>query len=309
MNLSDVGAAIDPHEAGALAAQWSTKMLVVVITGALAIRISRLAIRRVDDDRTREQLLFFVPKVIGTLATVGAIAAIGVDVSGMAAVMATIGVTGAVVFTPVGQNFVAGAMIRIDDVYDIGDAITVNDLHGTVVYRSLLRTELELPDGSKAWVPNSRFQDGEVLNHSRLGGWRICVQIPLDRSTDRRRAHSIMRDVVAGLDWNQPGKPAFVAFDHVGSEATFFNAFAWIEDRTAEPWYRGLLLDELVDALEDAGVSVGQTTNLSIDADRSASEPSPPTESGGVADHDRSVGRLEPAQVAQLAQGFDDRLA
>ncbi len=44
----------------------------------------------------------------------------------------------------------------------------------------------------------------------------------------------------------------------------FFNVFAWIDDRTLEPMYRGLLLDALVDALEDDGVSVGQTTNLSI---------------------------------------------
>jgi small-conductance mechanosensitive channel len=155
-------------------------------------------------------------------------------------------------------------MIRIDDIYQDGEAVTVGDLHGTVVYRSLLRTELELPDGSKAWVPNSVFQENQVLNHSRLGGWRVSVQIPLDRASDRSTAQAVMDDVVATLDWSSPGKSAFVAFDHVGSEAMFFTAYAWIDDRTEEPWYRGLLLSALVDALEDAGVSVGQTTNLSL---------------------------------------------
>ena len=77
-----------------------------------------------------------------------------------------------------------------------------------------------------------------------------------------------MDDVLADLRWNQPGKRAFVAFDHVGGEATFFNVYAWIADRPEEPYFRGLLLDALVDALEDAAVSVGQTTNLSIGADR-----------------------------------------
>ena len=41
-----------------------------------------------------------------------------------------------------------------------------------------------------------------------------------------------------------------------------------IDDRTQEPWYRGLLLSALVDALEEAGVSVGQTTNLSLASSR-----------------------------------------
>ncbi len=168
-----------------------------------------------------------------------------------------------------------GAMIRIDDVYRVGEAVTIGDLHGTVVYRTMLRTELELPDGSKAWVPNSSFQDGQVLNHSRLGGWRVCVEVPLDCAADRALAHEVMTRVMNQLSWNCDDKPAFVAFDHVGSEAMFFTAYAWIVDRTQEPWYRGLLLSELVDALEAAGVSVGQTTNLSLGTSRRDAELSP----------------------------------
>lgn len=268
MDLHQLSSQLDLDEIGQAIARSSGRLLAVTAATFVVWTVIRRLICRIDDHRIRAQLLYFTPKLIALFAVLGAVAAIGIDVSGMAAVMATIGLTGAVVFTPVGQNFVAGAMIRIDDVYDIGDAITVSDLHGTVVYRSLLRTELELPDGSKAWVPNSAFQEGEVLNHSRMGGWRICVQVPLDRVADRRRAQAIMDRVAADLPWNQPGKPAFVAFDHVGSEAMFFNIYAWIADRTTEPLYRGKLLDAVVDALEDAGVSVGQTTNLSIGAGR-----------------------------------------
>lgn len=266
MQWNEATADIDVDRA--VLVQSSGRLLGVFLMAVVTIKVARYVIGRIDDHRFREQLLFFVPKAVGVLAMVASIAALGIDVSSMAAVMATIGFTGAVVFTPVGQNFVAGAMIRIDDVYEVGDVVTVNEVHGTVVYRSLLRTELELPDGSKAWVPNSVFQESEVMNHSRMGGWRISVQVPLDRVEDRRRAHEIMNDVVAGLTWNCSGKRAFVVFDHVGAEAMFFNAFAWIDDRTEEPWFRGLLLSKLVDTLEDAGVSVGQTTNLSIGGGR-----------------------------------------
>ena len=260
--------AVDIGNVALPAAQALGRILVVVIASIAAMRIARVLIGRVDDNRFREQLMFFVPKIVAVIVGVVGLSAIGIDVSGMAAIMATVGVTGAVVFTPVGQNFVAGAMIRIDDIYQDGEAVTVGELHGKVVYRSLLRTELELPDGSKAWVPNSVFQENQVLNHSRMGGWRVSVQVPLDRASDRATAQTVMDDVVASLDWNSPGKHAFVAFDYVGSEAMFFTAYAWIDDRTQEPWYRGLLLTALVDALEDAGVSVGQTTNLSLASSR-----------------------------------------
>ncbi len=95
-------------------------------------------------------------------------------------------------------------MIRIDDVYQVGEVVTVGDLHGNVVYRSMLRTELELPDGSTAWVPNSSFQENQVLNHSRMGGWRLCVQVPLDCASDRAKATEVMGDVVNSLTWNSP---------------------------------------------------------------------------------------------------------
>ena len=244
------------------------RLLIVVVVTVVTLRIVRMLIRRVDDQRFREQLMFFVPKLALVVVVIHALAAVGIDVSGFAAVMATVGFTGAVIFTPVGQNFVAGAMIRIDDIYVVGDAVTVGDLNGKVVYRSLLRTELELPDGSKAWVPNSIFQENQVLNHSRMGGWRICVQVPLDRASDRAKAQEVMDEVMASLTWNCRGKTAFIAFDRVGGEAMFFNAYAWIDDRTREPWFRGLLLSELVDALEGVDVSVGQTTNLSIGSTR-----------------------------------------
>ena len=260
--------AVDVGSIAVPAAQAGGRVLVVGVTAIVALRVTKLMISRVDDNRHREQLLFFVPKIVGAIVVVAGLAAIGIDVSGLAAILAAVGMAGAVVFTPVGQNFVAGAMIRIDDLYQVGEAVTVGDLHGKVAYRSLLRTELELPDGSKAWVPNSVFQENQVLNHSRMGGWRVCVQIPLDRASDRSTAQDVMDDVVASLHWNSRGKEAFVAFDHVGSEAMFFMAYAWIDDRTREPWYRGLLLSALVDELEAAGVSVGQTTNLSLGSSR-----------------------------------------
>ena len=254
----------------------------ILLAGAVclvALSVIRRLIRTIDDVRRREQLLFFIPKLVLVVGSVAALAAAGADVSGMAAVMATVGFTGAVVFTSVGQNLVAGTMIRMDDVYREGEAVTIGDLHGIVVYRTMLRTELQLPDGSTAWVPNSSFQDGQVLNHSRMGGWRICVEVPLDCVTDRAVAHDVMNEVIENLTCNCPGRQPFVAFDHVGSEAMFFNAYAWIGDRTQEPWYRGLLLSELVDALEAVGVSVGQTTNLSLGATRreaDASQQPPP---------------------------------
>ena len=241
------------------------RLMVVGVAAALASQATRHIITQVADIRMRRQLLFFAPKIVWTLVTLIGLDLAGIDVSGAAALLAAVGVTGTVVFTPVGQNYVAGAMTTIDNLFEEGEIITVGDTFGRVMFQSVLRTELELPDGTKAWIPNAIFQEQEVFNHSRMGGYRIAVEVPLDGSPDRALAVEVMESVLHNLWWNAADKPAYVVFDHVGGEAMFFKAFAWIDDRTTEPYYQGLLLTSLVDALEGVGISVGQTTNLSFD--------------------------------------------
>lgn len=227
-------------------------------------RFLQFQLARLDDPRLRAQLLYFVPRVMAVPVLFIALAAARIDVSAMAATMATVGFTGAVVFTPLGQNLVAGAMVRIDDVYRTGEVVSVDGICGRVVYRSMLRTELALPDGSNAYVPNSAFQDERVLNHSRAGGWRMRVEVPIDRPDDRERARAIMELVVNSARWREAAEEPFVALDRVGGDALFFHVHVWITDRTAEPRLRSHLLEELIDALEACGVSVGQTTNVAM---------------------------------------------
>ncbi len=241
------------------------RIAAVVLAAMAASGVVRRAIGRVEDERAQQQLLFFGPKLVRIFVIIGGLEFVGLDVSGMAALLATVGVTGAVAFTPIGQNFVAGAMITIDDLYRVGDVVTVAGIFGRVRYKSVLRTEMELPDGTTAWVPNSQFQELQVLNHSRLGGCRISVEIPLDGTPDRAAALHAMNGALDDLTWCSEGRRPFVVFERVGGEAMFFRAYAWIDDRTTEPYHCGLLLTALVDALEGAGLSVGQTTNLSMD--------------------------------------------
>lgn len=240
------------------------------ILSMIAARLIKRTVRRVDDPRTRRQLDFFGPKVVRILVLAGGLEIAGIDVTGMAAILTTIGFTGAVIFTPLGQNIVAGVVTTLDDMYNVGDVIEVDEVFGTVLSRSLLRTELALPDGTTAWIPNAMISDHKTLNHSRLGGYRIWAEIPLDHNPDREAATSIMNRVLADLEWSVPGHRPFLCFDHVAGEAVIYRAYAWIADRSTEPFYRSLLLTSIVNALDEAGISVGHTTNLSMYSDDGA---------------------------------------
>ena len=243
----------------------------LTLLSVVAARLVRRACDRIDNARTRRQLVFFAPKLVRILVLAFGLEIAGVDVTGMAALLTTVGFTGAVVFTPLGQNMVAGLVTAIDEIYKEGDIIEIDGVSGRVVSRSLLRTELALPDGTTAWIPNAEVSENRTLNHSRLGAYRISVEVPLDFQPDRKRAELIMTSVIADLEWNVAGRRPMVCLDDIGGDAVLFRVYAWIADRSQEPIYRSLLLTDLVDALEDAGFSVGHTTNLSMLADVEAS--------------------------------------
>lgn len=232
----------------------------------LASRLVRRAVRDVEDSRTQRQLEFFAPKLVRVVLVAAGLEVAGIDVTGMAALLTTVGFTGAVVFTPLGQNIVAGIVATLDDVFEIGDTVEIDGVWGTVLSRSLLRIELARPDGTTVWVPNAAVSEKTMLNFSRLGGYRIEVEVPLDHDPDREHANRVMHDVLANISWFVPDREPMVCFDAVGGDATLFRVYAWIADRTTEPMHRSLLLSDLVFALEAEGLSVGHTTNLSAHA-------------------------------------------
>jgi len=236
------------------------------LMGFIASRLVGHAARRVEDPRTQRQLEFFAPKIVNVLVIAVGLEFAGIDVTGMAALFTAVGFTGAVIFTPLGQNIVAGIVTSLDDLFEIGDVIEVNDVFGTVVSKSLLRTELCRPEGTTVWIPNKELSEEMTKNHTRLGGYRINVEIPLDHNPDRRRAVEIMDRAIADIPWNVPGKRAFIAMEDVAGSAVIYRAYAFIRDRSEEPYYVSKLLTTLVDALESNGFSVGHTTNLSMHA-------------------------------------------
>lgn len=259
-----IGLEFDAASVAAAGGPILFRILILSVVTVIASRLARRAIRQIEDDRTRHQLDFFAPHIVRIVVIVVGLEVLGIDITGMAAVLTTIGFTGAVVFTPIGQNMVAGLVTTLDDMYNVGDVIEIQDIVGKVRSRSLLKTELALPDGTTAWIPNAMVSAHQTLNYSRLGAYRISVEVPLDHDPDRALACEIMERELTRLDWPVPGHRSFICFDHVAGEAVVYRAYAWIENRMLEPMYQSLLLTAMVNALEDADISVGYTTNLSM---------------------------------------------
>lgn len=240
---------------------YAIKLLVVAIGLWLVLRATRRVMVRVPD-KLRPQVEYVLPKLIKWVAFLVLLMLFGVNLNSVFAILATIGFGATLIFTPVGQNLIAGFLAGLDDVIREGDVITVGDQIGRVVRRGALSIGVELPDGSLVYMPNVKTVDNELINHNRVRGDRITVKVLIDEPEKRVRAVEVMQKAVEAIDWRMDDLPADVMFVEVGGDALVFECSVWIEDRFYERERKSELLTAVVDALDSAGISLGDTASI-----------------------------------------------
>jgi small-conductance mechanosensitive channel len=75
--------------------------------------------------------------------------------------------TGLIFWQPL-RDAAAGYFIAYDNLYNVGEKVTLGDVSGTVTEFTLRRTVLAGQDGREVTLPNSQVSG--VVNHSRAGG-------------------------------------------------------------------------------------------------------------------------------------------
>ena len=249
----------------AIIAAWVPVVARVVVLMIVMPLIAKVVLRFAEraPSAMRRQVVYIAPKIVWFFGALILMGAFGIDVTSLLAIMTTLGIGAALVFTPVGQNLIAGFLAGIDDVVRNGDVVEVSGRIGKVVRKGSLSVGVEMPDGSMIYMPNTKAIDDELTNHSRCGSVRIDVEIKLDGSPDRKRAVEVMKQTLEALPWRIQDKPTAVRFTEIGANAMHYRCYVWIEHRLDAPERCSDMLTALVDALEDAQVSVGETGNLS----------------------------------------------
>ncbi len=238
--------------------------IVGVLIGILILKRMLLNLLGRRPTKFTPQLTYLTPKVIWTLGIMVLLGSIGVNITSFLALFATIGLGAALVFTPVGQGLIAGFLAGLDDLVREGDVIDVLGRPGTVVRKGPLSVSVEFPDGSLVYMPNVKVIDDEMISHSRVDGARVMVEVKLNLDPDRRRAVAVMEEALESLEGRRQDKPVAVHFTEIGANAFHYRCYAWTGSRMDEPAFSSLMLTTLVDALEDAGISCGETSDLSM---------------------------------------------
>ncbi|MBP2280430.1 small conductance mechanosensitive channel [Psychrobacter sp. PL15] len=177
-----------------------------------------------------EQLLKNMLSVlILVLGLASVMAQFGFDIVSLVAGLGIVGLAVGFAAQSTLANFIAGLTILIEQSFQVGDWININDNEGRVVLISLRTTHILTRDNITVIIPNSNVASSEVTNLTSKNFIRFDIRMRIAFEDDIDTAREVILQVLTDSEvvLNRPETSATVA--EVGEYGIFFIVRFWVK--------------------------------------------------------------------------------
>ena len=203
--------------------------------------LQRLLIRRfLSKTRLQPSLQFGLSRIIGyMLIAIGfyvAFQAVGLDLSSLAIVAASVGVGVGFGLQNIINNFVSGIIILAERPISIGDRIEVAGVAGRVTKIQLRSTTVVTNDNITMIVPNADFISNTVTNWSH-GDPKVRIRVPVGVAygSDLKLLQRLLLEAAAEHPKALRDPSPVVLFNEFGDSSLNFELGVWTQEMTATP--------------------------------------------------------------------------
>lgn len=209
-------------------------LLAVLVGYLVASYVARAASRPICQ-RVDQTLGKFVGKVIYygiMLAVIGLVlGSVGIEVGGLATILAAAGFAVGLAFQGTLSHFAAGVLLLVFRPFKVGDFVQVAGVMGTVDEIDLFTTTLDTPDNRRIIIPNSMISGSTIENISRHQHRRVEVNVGvayeacIDRTREAltRACVVLQEQIVSG-----EGRGHSVLLSELGDHAVQWTVRAWV---------------------------------------------------------------------------------
>ena len=233
---------------------WNTELfgsvtigsiLLLLILFASVIIVERIVqkqlIRRfLSRTKLQPSLQFGLRRIIGyTLIAVGfyvAFQLVGVDLSSLAIIAASVGVGVGFGLQNIINNFVSGIIILAERPISIGDRIEVAGVAGRVTKIQLRSTTVVTNDNITMIVPNADFISNTVTNWSH-GDPKVRIRVPVGVAygSDLKLLQQLLLEAAGEHPKALRDPSPVVLFNEFGDNSLNFELGVWTQEMTAAP--------------------------------------------------------------------------
>ena len=188
-------------------AQWAAttgvKIIIALVILLVSFKVINVLSVKLDKkltgakklDETLAKTLLFMAKIgLKVVVVICLIGYLGIDTSGLAALVASLGVCVGLAVNGTLSNLAGGAMLLITRPFSIGDYIVAQGNEGVVEAIHIVSTKIVTLDNKVVYLPNGALSSGTIVNYSEKDLRRVDLEFSVG-GNDPRKVESILLDV------------------------------------------------------------------------------------------------------------------
>ncbi len=247
--------------------QWVTntgvKIVIAIVVMFISFKIINSIAKKIvkrgekkHADKTIFRTLAYVLKIgLKIIVVICLIGYLGIDTSGLTALVASIGVCIGLAVNGTLSNLAGGVLIILTRPFKIDDYIEALGYSGTVVDIHITNTKLLTPDNKVVYLPNGTLANAEVVNYSEKDLRRVDFMFSIGYADNFEKAKQIITDICVAHELVLKEPQPFVRVKEHGSSSINITARAWVKN--ADYWTVYFDITEAVKtAFDNEGIEI-----------------------------------------------------
>lgn len=184
---------------------WGTntgvKILIALVILIISFRLITVITRRIEKrlinkkklDKTLVTTLFYILRIVLKIVVLTClIGYLGIDTTGLAALIAALGVGVGLALNGALSNLAGGVLILITRPFKIDDYIAACGHEGTVEDIRIVFTKLRTVDNKVVYIPNGALSGSTMVNYSEKDLRRVDLNFSIEKTADYKKAEEII---------------------------------------------------------------------------------------------------------------------
>lgn len=249
--------------------EWASstgiKIIIALLILFISFRIITIVCRKIEKkalngkhktDKTLTKTLLYIAKIVlKTVIVVCLIGYLGIDTSGITALIASLGVGVGLAVNGALSNFAGGALILITRPFKVDDYIEVGDYSGTVEDIRMTQTRIKTPDNKTIYIPNGTLSTSSIINYSEKDIRRVDLTFSIGYNDNFEEAKAIISELVDSHELALKDPKPFIRVSEHGSSSINIVTRVWT--KSADYWTVHFdLLESVKKAFDEKGIEI-----------------------------------------------------
>ncbi|MBQ7172883.1 MAG: mechanosensitive ion channel family protein [Clostridia bacterium] len=180
------------------------KVLIAIILWIVSFKLTDFIFKRIEKrvakkgkmDKTLSHYLVYIGRIlIKVVIVAGLVGYLGINTSGLAAVLTSMGVGIGLAINGTLSNFAGGMLLLVTRPFKVDDYIEAAGYSGTVEEILIINTRLRTPDNKVVYVPNGTLSTTSIVNYSEKDTRRLQLVFSISYQEDFEKAKQIILKV------------------------------------------------------------------------------------------------------------------